>query len=272
MTTPPKISLVLDSGAFSSWTRGAEVDLDAYIRYIKDNCEWLDHYVNLDVIPGEFGRVPSLKEVEASAQKGWENLLYMESFGLHPMPVFHQGEQFKWLHRLIDHGCTYIGISPANDRTTDQKRVWLDQVFEQITDSEGWPTIKTHGFGVTSIPILFRYPWYSADSTSWTLFGVYGMVLMPQVVDGAFMYDRSPWVITVSDKSFRSMAEGKHFRQFPKASQDVIQQYLLHHCDVTLEEAEAHSDARARVNAIFYRDVSAKMPRLPFKPKQRRLF
>lgn len=265
------LDLVLDSGAFTAWTKKTEVDLDAYIRYIKEHSEFFDHAVNLDMIPGEFGRVPTPVEVEASAQRGWDNMLFMEEFGIKPMPVFHMGETFDWLRRMIDHGCDYIGISPANDRTTQQKQLWLDQVFSMITDDEGWPIIKTHGFGVTSVPILFRYPWYSADSTSWMLFGAYGMILVPQWGRNGFRYDISPHSIVVSAESKQKQFEGKHFESFGASTQEHIRAYV-EACGTTMEAVQTDYLGRALVNAKFFKDVSEKMPAHPFKMHKRDLF
>jgi hypothetical protein len=267
-----EISLILDSGAFSAWTRKAQIDIDAYIAFIKAHMEHLDYYVNLDVIPGEFGRVPNASEVEASAQQGWENLLYMEEFGLHPVPVFHQGERFAWLERMINHGCSYIGISPANDRTTDQKRVWLDQAFSVVCDADGHPRVRTHGFGVTSIPLLHRYPWYSADSTSWILFGAYGMVLVPTWDETGFRYDQSPWSIVVSEQSAKALAEeGKHLDSFPENQKRRIVDYI-EGCGLTLEEVRTNHAARAKCNAIFFHTFAAIKQDRPFRRVQRGFF
>jgi hypothetical protein len=265
------LDLVLDSGAFTSWTKKAEIDIDEYIQFIKANSDHFDHYVNLDVIPGEFGRVPGPEEVEESARKGFENLLHMEEFGLSPMPVFHMGERYYWLEKMIDHGCNYIGISPANDRTTEQKQQWLDEVFTIITDHDGWPIIKTHGFGVTSIPILFRYPWYSADSTSWMLFGAYGMILVPKWGQGGFRYDCSPHSIVVSNESKLKGEDGKHFDSFTPSAKKHILEYI-EYCGSTFDEVTSNYLGRAKVNATFFKDVAEKMPKLPFLPKKNGFF
>ena len=270
-----KVWLILDSGAFSAWTRKVTINIDDYIAYIKANQHLVAAYVNLDVIPGEFGRVPSDEEVEASAAQGFENMLYMEKHGLHPMPVYHMGESLKWLDKMIDHGCDYIGISPANDRTTDQKRDWLDMVFDHICDADGWPKIKTHGFGVTSIPLMMRYPWYTADSTSWILFGVYGMILVPRHRNGRFVYDESPHSVFVSSKSKAITVDGKHFNSYSSMLQEHIREYLTE-CGVTVEEAAENGDLRSQINARFYRDFteySLANPR-PFvrRPRLRTVF
>jgi hypothetical protein len=197
-------NVILDSGAFSAWSRGEVLDIDAYIAFIFANAEHVDHYVNLDVIPGSFGVVPSPTEVEASARQSWDNLLYMEAHGLKPMPVFHMGEDFEWLRRIVNaraqrgRQLDYVGISPANDRPTAQKRKWLDRVFTTIGDADGRPMVKTHGLGVTSIPLLCATPgtaWIAARGRRQAARGV---LFVPPLVDGQPRYDTSPLVIYMS--------------------------------------------------------------------------
>jgi hypothetical protein len=155
-----QVDLVLDSGAFSCWKRQEELKLDEYIEFCHLHKAYIWEQVNLDTIPGHFGKVPSPAEVEESAAKSHKNALLMRAAGLEPMPVYHMGERRYWLDKIIGDGFKYVGISPANDRTTKQKVEWLDEIFGHICGSKGFPQVKTHGFGVTALPILFRYPWY----------------------------------------------------------------------------------------------------------------
>jgi len=92
---------MLDSGAYSAWNRDETIDIDEYIAFIKKHRKLVDTYVNLDVIPGKYGRPRTQQEVEASAKLSYENLQYMKSKGLSPIPVFHQGERFHWLERGV---------------------------------------------------------------------------------------------------------------------------------------------------------------------------
>jgi hypothetical protein len=260
---------MLDSGAFSAWVRGSKLDLDDYIAYCLKNREYCDIIVNMDVIPGEFGRVPSADEVEASAQKSWDNLIYMEQFGLKPMPVFHQGERFYWLEKLIAHGCTYIGISPANDRTTAQKRLWLDDVFSAIVDDEGRATIQTHGFGVTSIDLLFRYPWHSADSTSWSLSAAYGNIYVPRrdELTGVWLPMRGFVVAMTPSKDSVS----KSFESLSKMERQVVIDFLAEHGE-TVETARHSYYVRARINADFFLTMAAAHQNVRFRRVQKPFF
>lgn len=272
------MNLILDSGAFSAWNLGKEIDLDHYIAYIKANIEYIDEYVNLDVIPASRGVMPTPAEVEASAQKGWDNMLRMEAEGLHPIPVFHMGEEFKWLERMIEHHCTYIGISPANDRTTKDKRLWLDRVFDRITDAEGWPTVKTHAFGVTAVDLLIRYPWYSADSTTWVLSAGRGRVLVPKwKKTGGWDFNSTPITLYLSEP-FEGTDEAARIRSLQlSAWRDVPAQrahveHWLKDAGSSIELCETDYKERTRVCCFFFQEFERKFVPQPFNRANAHLF
>ena len=167
--------LMIDSGAFSVWTQQGTIDIDKYITFCKNTRELVPqnkelHFVNLDVLPGSFGRYPSKEECEQSAEQGWKNMEYIENEGIKVMPVFHQHEDFKWLRKMMEIK-DYIGISPANDVSQASKNNWLKKVFSITRDK-----VKTHGFAVTSVNTLLAYPFYSGDSSSWVVGAKYGRI------------------------------------------------------------------------------------------------
>jgi len=244
-------TIILDSGAFSAWSRGAAIDIDAYIAFIFANAEWIDYYINLDVIPGAFGVVPTPQQVEASAEQSWENFLYMERHGLHPMPVFHMGERFAWLQRFVDHGCDYIGISPANDRTTKQKRLWLDRVFTLLGDEEGRPRVKTHALGVTAVPLLIRYPWFSADSSAWATSSGRGNVFVPRLHHGHEDFTRSPLIVYMSGRKRVQSTNEFDYRRLPASLKEYVDTFIRH-AQTTPDECLVSCQARAQVCAYFF--------------------
>jgi len=227
---------MLDSGVFSTWTLGKKVDIDAYAQYCKDNDEIVTVYVNCDVIPGRYGEIPTAQEVEDSAAKGWDNFMYLIDKGLPAhriIHVFHQGEDFKWLEKLMDHNeerveageePLYIGLSPANDRTTKQKILWLDQCMPYVTTPDGSAKVKWHGFGVTATKIMRRYPWYTVDSTSWMRAGAYGQLKIPARGEKLPFLD-SRLQIALTAGAGISQAD-KHYGSFSDKEKDAIKKYL----------------------------------------------
>lgn len=177
-----KSKIILDSGAFSAWNKGKKIDIDDYISFCIKNQEIIDYIVSLDVIPG----APFVKLTEQdrrnSAIEGWRNYKKMLNAGIPAdklIHVFHQGEDFRWLEKMANE-IPYIGISPTNDKTTFQKLVWLNECRKYITDKEGNAKVKIHGFAVTSLKLVFDFPWYSVDSSSWSLRGMgFGLLDAP---------------------------------------------------------------------------------------------
>jgi hypothetical protein len=197
-----KVCVYLDSGAYAAWRRGEEINIDEYIDYIKRNEDYIDHYINLDVIPGRPGYTPTQEEVDKSANQSYLNLQKMKHAGLNPIPVFHQGEQFYWLDKLIEDGDEYIGISPAEDMIGwrgPSPHIWLDRVFNHITDTKGVPVVKTHGFGVAKHQLLLRYPWTTCDSTTWTQYPNHGSIVVPIYKNDKPAWILKPLLVHVSD-------------------------------------------------------------------------
>src|SRR5690606_13405309 len=54
MEKPDCIEMFLDSGAFSAWSKGAQIRIRDYIAFIKRHQQYIDHYANLDVIADTF--------------------------------------------------------------------------------------------------------------------------------------------------------------------------------------------------------------------------
>lgn len=207
--------LFVDSSAYSAHTRGAEVDIDAYIDYLNENVGMFDAIAELDVIPGKFRQPKTREQLLEAPKKSWENYLYMRERiedKDHLLPIFHMGEDFKWLHKMLettfegDAHIPYIGISPANDSTTKFKDKWMERVFTMIRQSSN-PNVKTHAFGMTVTEQLERHPFYSADSTSVLLTGAMGNIMS------------SRGIIDLSDKN----GGIKAFRRLPISAQMEIE-------------------------------------------------
>lgn len=263
------LDMMLDSGAFGAWTRGQKIDIDLYIAFIKANAEHINTYVNLDTIPATLGVVATPKQVEESAEASWASLIYMEAHGLKPIPVFHQGERFEWLHRMMDHGCPYIGISPSNNNNvTSQKQIWLDTVFDVICDAEGWPKVKTHAFGMTALPLLQRYPWYSADSTTWILSSARGNVMVPRRERGQWDFQQPCDLLYMSGQRKHVDGDVRDFRTLKGLALRNCLEWFWH-CGVTLKEMETSCQLRALVCARFFQEFERSYVPRPFKRHRR---
>ena len=147
----------LDSGAYSVSTVNAKINIDDYIGYIYNNLASYDIYATLDVI-GDYNATI-------------RNTNYMEKKGLNPLPVFHYNSPKEYLLQLIDK-YDYIALGGLVPLAVKKKLLisWLDYCFSIIQ----YKKTKVHGFGINSKQILERYPFYSADSSSWLSMAKYG--------------------------------------------------------------------------------------------------
>lgn len=265
MITPNEFRFFLDSGAYSAWSKNSAIDLDEYCAFIKANIEKIEAYACLDVIPGAPGRIATAAERETAAEATWRNFLYMQREGLQPLPVFHYGEPWRFLDRMLAHGCDYIGIGGLVSVPSKERRAWLDDLFLRICDAEGFPKVKTHGFGMTALVLMFRYPWHSVDSTTWIKITANGAVYLPQLVDGEFVFDQTPSVIVVSANNPKANQDQKHGDSLPPAHRAILDRWLAY-CGKTYEECKDNYFHRAVVNVTFFREVSKAKMNKPFKP------
>jgi hypothetical protein len=159
------------------------VDIQEYARFILDNQDLVYRYVNLDKIPAEPGRYATPEEGEESARVSYENLQALKSHGLKPIPVFHQGERFYWLERMLNDGDDYIGLS-YKKVSIHGARAWLADCYDFLMKiGFDGTNIRLHGFGNTSFSLTPVYPFFSIDSTSWVRYAAMGRMLVPVNVE-----------------------------------------------------------------------------------------
>ncbi len=210
------IDLFLDSGAFSAKRLGVTINLQDYINFVKQHESLLTVYANLDVI--------------GDPKATWKNQLEMERAGLQPLPVFHYGSDPKWLERILSRGYDYMalgGFMAAG--STENIMRWLDYIWSRyLTDKDGMPKVKVHGFAITSHPLLRRYPWYSVDSTTWVLVGAMGGVIVPRIVRaGKYDYSKPPMILAVSGRSLQSVTgTDKHIDTLTPHKRQLVLGYI----------------------------------------------
>lgn len=271
----PRFNLLVDSGAFSAWFAKSTIDIEAYIAFLKRNSAYICNYVNLDVIPGEGGIMDkSRRALERSAAQSHENLCRMKEAGLHPIPVFHQDEDFKWLELMLDEGEPYIGISPYLRAKPSKIEKWLIDCFHILTDSKGYPLAKTHGFGVTTSRLCSTVPWYSVDSTMWAkASGGYGLLAMPSLQS-----DGTPWDLSAKfnmqklhithREDYRAQQES--FDRIGNKTRNAVEAYL-NKIGVSSDHARNIMKSRFHISAYYSALLSECCPK-KFTPSSRNLF
>lgn len=154
--------LFLDSGAYSAFTRGVEINLDEYVALVKEHDREIFAYAVLDVI--------------GDHKATRKNYLKMRRMGLNPIAAFHYESPYKELERYCKEGCDYMalgGLVPLSSAKSTLRK-HLDNCWAVL--KKYWP-IKVHAFGVTSQWVLERYPFYSCDSTVAIVGGGMGRVV-----------------------------------------------------------------------------------------------
>lgn len=206
-----KIELFLDSGAFSAWSQGAEINIDDYITFIKKYKKYISVYANLDVIG----------DPEATLKNQYK----MEKAGLKPLPCFHFNEDEKYLKTYLKK-YDYIAFGGMVGIHKKKLDAWLNEIFgNYICDAKGKPKVKVHGFGLTSLALLIKYPWYSVDSTVWAVMSRMENVLVPVYKGGEYVYDKLPLTISVSSVS-PNLKTKDHINNLPPEKKKLLLKYI----------------------------------------------
>lgn len=167
-----KYEVIIDSGAFSVLNSGKKIDIDEY----KDFClscpqNWT--FVNLDVIPSE--NITSKKYVEKCVIQGWENFKYLSKYIKNVLPVYHYGEDIKWLKKYRN-SVDYIGIGSGGRLINTEKKI---EYYRNCFDMIGWDT-KVHAFGFSTLSGLLQIPFYSFDSVTYKRYHIAGKMYYAQ--------------------------------------------------------------------------------------------
>lgn len=262
------VDLLLDSGAFSAWMRRETLDVKEYIRFVKEFEPLLWHYVNLDVIPGQRDHKRTSADVLESAKASYRNQQIMKDAGLRPMPVYHQGEGWTWLEKLLKDGEDYIGVSPFKDIPVQSQRVWLDQVFSILTDAKGRALVRTHGFGTTHPGLLIRYPWYTVDSTTWTLTPGYGQIIMPSNAGGKPNYLRPQRIVLSNTQHTSSTSQKTRFEVLGPSTQEWVRKWLAEEVGATVMQAKYGTGVRRKCVLIYYMRLAEALQGQTFNHRQ----
>lgn len=201
--------IFMDSGAFSMFTLGVDVDLDAYGSYLVEHQDFVEIASNVDVI----GR--------NQEQGSYDNQKYLESLKLpvRVCPVHHARDHDSWLVKYLDEGYDYVFLGGMVPETTGYLVDWLDHIWDKyLALPDGSARVKIHGFGLTTFELMERYPWYSVDSTSWVMAGMFGSIFMP--VNG------KPKAFSISKQSPQTKTQDKSYWSLDAHTQAIVSQQI----------------------------------------------
>ena len=239
-------TILLDSGAFTAWSKGAEIKLEQLIDSYERLLTKYEHglkkvwLINLDKIPGQRGRTAGPEEIEEAIRISDENFnVLVKHFGHRVLPVFHQNESKERLHEVCAMA-NYVCISPRNDVGEKYRISWAAEVHTLLKkegeEENGRLRIKTHGLATTGMRMLGNVDWFSADSAWW----------LQTALNGSIMYlthDNSIRTIAISDRAGSRKDLEQHFSTLNKKMQEYIVARLAVH-GLTPEVAALHHTPR----------------------------
>ena len=249
LNRPDPPVLLLDCGAYSAWKRGVSIDPDPHISYIKRNQKLIACYLNLDVIAGSYGRRErDVELIERAAQQSYTNSLRMKDAGLQPVPVFHRGDDFAWLERMLRDDEPSIALAALPWGTHRHEIMhWLNVCFSII----GQAPVKVHGLAMTSVMLLHHYPWTSVDSRTWFFSAALGHIPVPIYVNDQPHYKYSPTIVKMTDRSSHA---DNHVDRLIQYDFDRVRRFLTE-VGIDLEEARHGLRYRQRVWTYYWKGL-----------------
>lgn len=195
-------------------TREFDNYVERYMRFLSAYEDSIDVSVGMDIIN--------------NPKASYRVYCMMSDLGYDVMPTLHGGADKKWLYKYLDR-TDYIGLGGIGiDVKHSSMRNYFDSLFKLISNKKtGAPTVKFHGFAVTSSAYLKRYPWYSVDSSSWTKVAGYGQVVVPTFDSSGYNYLNFK-KIKVSDRSLLGVGGigACHLGAMPKCISDLLRGYF----------------------------------------------
>lgn len=238
---PGETKVILDSGAFTSWTKGQHVSINAliksYARYIDKYESRYEsvHLINLDVIPGTLQKQATAQEMQDGMKQSLVNydILHKE-FGDRVLPVFHQGEPWSYLKEVAAVN-DYICLSPQNNVHEANRVLWSEEVHTRCDN-------KTHGLATTGKAMITKNRWQSVDSASWVRHAAVGKVML---CTGKGSYT----IVPVSEKSPCRMEAMNHYDNYPKVLQEELAAEFAKY-NLSVESLRTDVGARMAFNIV----------------------
>jgi len=159
--------ILLDSGAYTAYTQGFEIDLDAYAEFLKTYSHYFAGCINLDVI--------------GDGKRSYQNWKALRKRGLDIIPVYHMGTDEQWLEKYIRQ-TDYVAIG-AIAQVRNKRRMLVGMRYlwrKYLLDDDGKPKLRIHGLGF-SMQLARVFPWYSVDSSTPSKFAGHGHVFVPNL-------------------------------------------------------------------------------------------
>lgn len=148
--------IILDSGAYSAYTKGKGIALTDYMKYIEDNKKYISHYMNLDVFQDN--------------QMSFDYFCILKKKGFNPIAVVQYGDDhMEWLEKYYQLGERYMALGGTVPITNK----WEVSEWVRLLSWQ-YPEVKFHLLGSSSRKILDHCDVYSVDSSTWFMMAING--------------------------------------------------------------------------------------------------
>ena len=155
------IRFILDSGAFSAFNSGHEVDLNEYNTFLKENEDVYDWAIQLDVV--------------GNSEETIKNLNIQLDKGLRVSPVFTRGMAYEYgreiqkHHELVFFGGVKMGTGGEINKYAPR---YIKKLEVEGIDLKN----KAHILGYTADSLIKTFKPFSCDSSSLSSIGRYGIL------------------------------------------------------------------------------------------------
>lgn len=238
-----RLPYMLDSGAFTAWTKGKIINrdtlIDFYNRIYDEYSDALDlTCVSLDRIPGTQGAVRTADDFAQAARESVDNFEYMRTrVRAYLKPVYHDGDP-EYVLRAYD--CApYVSLSANQDMPYSYREAWSLEIAKKLGGKH-----KLHGLAMTGTRILRSVRWHSVDSAAWRLWAAMGAIAW-------LREDGSLKILAASRESPRRKTFNGHLFSQPDAVRDAILAQLAA-IGITETQVQEDSLARSRWNILVF--------------------
>lgn len=126
------------------------------MKFLIDHQDVIHRYMNLDVVN------------DAAASKRNANI--MKESGLNPIEIWHIGSSLRELDSLIKEDHSLIAIGGSVGVSEKKRKRVFRRIFKLYSEQ------NFHFLGGSSM-LLNCFPWFSADSTGWSVGRMYGSII-----------------------------------------------------------------------------------------------
>lgn len=240
--------VMLDSGAFTAFTKGEKVTLDYLVATYDDVMArisksvkhiWL---INLDVIPGEMGRDSTDREIADALDQSDRNFRVLKKrYGDRVLPVFHQTEPDARMAEVFRMNGFVAG--GFRQDLSEEYRIRFAKRFVHEAHRKGR---EVHGLATTGYKMLRAVPFDTVDSATWLYIAAMGGI---HYVDESGLLSS----LAVSDRSPSQRDLRQHYNSSPEGTKRVIDARMAA-AGVTLEQIQTDLSYRILLNAHEMRE------------------